>query len=103
MDLAVVEISGKQYPVSVGEKLEVTGHLGRVGEELTFPKVLLKVSGDKVEVGKPSVAKATVMAKVVSSGRGDKVRVAKFKAKSRYRRVTGFRPDVTLLEVTAIK
>jgi ribosomal protein L21 len=34
---------------------------------------------------------------------GDKVRVAKFKAKSKYRRATGFRSKLTKIEITGIK
>lgn len=88
MDAAVVKISGKQHLVSPGDRIKVDGYLGQPGEEIDIKEVLL---GTKVT------------AKILATGKGDKIRVAKFKAKSRYRRVMGFRPKLTTLEITAIK
>lgn len=103
MDLAVVKIAGKQHIVSVGDRLQVAGFLGQPPEEVVFKEVLLTVAGDQVKVGTPLVEKVKVMAKIQAVGKGDKVRVAKFKAKSRYRRVMGFRPRLTSLEIIGIK
>lgn len=102
MDFAVVRISGKQYLAQVGQKLEVEGNLGETDQKISHEEVLLAVIGETVKVGTPLVEEIAVSSKVIKNGKGNKIRVAKFKAKSRYRRVMGFRPLITTLEVTEI-
>lgn len=75
---------------------------GKPGEALEISEVLLKVDGEKVIIGKPLVEKAKIITKVIEHRQGKKVRIAKFKAKTGYRRVTGFRPQLTLLKVEKI-
>lgn len=95
---AVIKLQGHQYKVSEGEKL-VTDHF--VGEPKH--KVLLAVDGDRLELGKPEVAKAKVVLKVETQAvKGTKIHVQTFKAKSRYRRKIGFRPLHTALVVEKI-
>ena len=50
------------------------------------------LDGEKVFLDQSTLAKADV--KISSQGqvKGEKIRVSKFKAKSRYRKTTGFRP-----------
>lgn len=43
-----------------------------------------------------------VSAKVLADFKGEKIRVAKFKAKARYRRVIGFRPSLTRIQINSI-
>jgi hypothetical protein len=45
---------------------------------------------------------SSVSAEIVESGKGTKIRVAKFKAKVRYRRVTGFRPMLSKLKILSV-
>lgn len=99
----MVRIAGKQHLVSPGDRIKIDSHLGEAEEELNFKEVLLTSVGDQMKLGTPLVEKTKVTAKVLSKGRGEKIRVAKFKAKSRYRRVMGFRPNQTTLEITGIK
>ena len=66
-------------------------------------EVLLVVDGEKVSVGKPVASGSKVTFKVISEvEKGDKVDVYKFKAKSRYRKHTGFTPRFTRLLVQSI-
>lgn len=97
MDFAVAKITGKQYLVTPGQEIVVSGALGKKDESLVFSEVLLLSRDGKLSVGTPLVEGAKVTARVVGSGKGEKIRVAKFKAKSRYRRVMGFRPLLTTL------
>lgn len=84
---AVVEIKGKQYKVE--EKEEFLTDF--VGEKLIW-KVLLVSDGEKVKVGKPNLDKKHVVIKAVEEKlKGDKLRVFKYKAKSRYRKTRGYR------------
>lgn len=102
MNFAVIIASGKQYKVSQGLTLEVDKIVGEKGENITFSEVLLMGDDTSVVVGTPLVKGATVVAKIVDHIKGEKVRVGKFKAKAKYRRVTGFRAQLTKIEVTSI-
>jgi large subunit ribosomal protein L21 len=64
--------------------------------------VLLVTSGDKTTVGTPVVAKASVKLEVLVHEKGEKIRVATFKAKSRYRKVKGHRQALTQVKVVSI-
>lgn len=100
---AVVEIAGTQELVRQGQKLQVPLHAdAEQGKSVTFEKVLLIADGDKISVGAPMVSGASVEAKVLGHGMGDKVRVGKFHRRKRYRRIKGHRQDYTEIEVTKI-
>lgn len=96
---AVVRIGGKQYKVEEGKEILV--------DKLADPKkfasdTLLVVDGEKVEIGKPTL-KTEVKLKVITElEKGEKIEIYKFKAKSRYKRHTGFRPQYTKLLVEKI-
>jgi len=59
-------------------------------------------NGESVTVGAPTVANASVMAKVVSHGRGDKVKIIKFRRRKHHRKQAGHRQHYTELEITGI-
>ena len=100
MKYAVVRISGKQYKVTEGKEILV--------DKLVDPKkfsveTLLLVEDAKVKVGKPVLKDVDVKVKVITDlEKGEKVEIYKFKAKSRYKRHTGFRPQYTRLLVEKI-
>lgn len=60
-------------------------------------ETLLVVDEANVEVGKPLVSGAKVKIKNLGEVKGEKIYVSKYKAKSRYRKRTGFRPKYTKL------
>jgi len=99
MKYAVIRVAGKQYKVEEKEEILV--------DKLVDPKkisaeVLLFVDDDKVTVGKPTL-KTEVKLKVLTElEKGEKIEIYKFKAKSRYKRHTGFRPQYTRLLVEKI-
>jgi large subunit ribosomal protein L21 len=100
MKYAVILAGGKQYKVSADQVLEIDKIKAEVGSNYTFDQVLLTVDGDDVQIGAPYLANVTVAAKVKEHTKGEKIRVAKFKAKARYRKVQGFRPQLTKVEIT---
>jgi large subunit ribosomal protein L21 len=102
MKYAVIQLSGKQYKVAEGDQLTVNSLDAKEGEELKISDVLLTADGDKLQIGTPLVNKAVVTLKVMTHGKGDKIRVAKFRSKSRYRRVHGHRQHETVVQVTKI-
>lgn len=67
------------------------------------PEVLLFASEGKIKVGKPVLKDVKVKVKVVAElEKGEKIEVYKFKAKSRYRKHIGFRPQYTRLLIEKI-
>ena len=99
---AIVDIAGFQEKVEKGMKLHVPHLLGEPGSDITFEKVLLTVDGDTIHLGKPTIAGASVAAKILSHGKDKKIRVAKMHRRKRYRRVKGHRQQYTEIEVTGI-
>ena len=102
MDLAVIKTGGKQYVVSPGQKLKIEKLEVEVGKEIIFDQVLLVSDTDKLLIGMPLVEGATVTAKVLNQGRGDKIVVFKYKAKKRYKVKKGHRQSFTEVEVTKV-
>ncbi|MDI7740696.1 50S ribosomal protein L21 [Lysinibacillus fusiformis] len=98
---AIIETGGKQIKVEAGQEIYVEKLGVEADEVVTFDKVLF-VGGETVKVGAPTVAGATVTAKVVKEGRAKKITVFKYKAKKNYRRKQGHRQPYTKLVVEAI-
>jgi len=102
MKYAVITSGGKQYKVTEGQILELDKLPVEPGSSYTFDKVLLAVDGDDVQVGAPYLENVAVIAKVLDQVQGDKIRVAKFKAKVRYRKVMGFRAKLTKVIIESL-
>lgn len=98
---AVVETGGKQYKVSPGQTIDVD-RLAVEGDSIELDRVYLVAEGDKVTLGRPTIAGAKVIADVVGEGKKDKVIVFKFKPKVRYRRKKGHRQPYTRLAIKEI-
>ena len=99
---AVIKTGGKQYRVAAGEKIKVEQIAADVGQEITIDQVLAVGSGGNLVVGAPLVSGATVMAKVLSHGRHDKVRIFKMRRRKHYQKRQGHRQNYTELEIGAI-
>lgn len=99
---AVVKTGGKQYRVSPGDTLFVESLDAEEGQSVALDQVLMVVDGDKVTVGTPMVDSADVQARVVSHGRGKKVKIIKFRRRKHYRRQAGHRQNYTELEITSV-
>lgn len=102
MKYAVITSGGKQYKVTPGQVLEIDKIKAEPGSNFNLDKVLLSVDGDAINMGAPYLTNVAVTAKVLEHVQGDKIRVAKFKAKARYRKVQGFRAQLTRVEIMAM-
>lgn len=102
MEYVVFETGGKQYKVEKEQVLEVENLPEVKNGPISFDKVLLFVSGSDVKIGKPYLANFAVRAKVLGSLKGKKIRVARFKAKSRYRRIRGHRQSISRIQIQDI-
>jgi large subunit ribosomal protein L21 len=100
---AVIRTGAKQYKVQPGDVIEVELLDGDKGAELAFTDVLLIADGDKVQVGKPTVAGARVTAEVVDPDKKAKKVIAfKFRRRSGYHRKRGVRAHHTVLRIKDI-
>lgn len=102
MKFAVVRTGGKQYLVRESDELYVDRVPGEVDSALELEKL---AEGDDekhtITLGKP-VLKDSVKATIVENIKGDKLRVARFKAKVRSRKVTGFRQFLTKVKIVSL-
>lgn len=99
--IAVIKTGGKQYIAKENDILIVDLLKAKKDATYEFEAVATFDPEGDVQVGFP-LLETKVQAKVVEHVLGDKVRVAKFKAKSRYRKVTGFRPKYTKVQILTI-
>jgi len=99
---AVIETGGKQYRVSVGDRIAVERLPAEAGGDITIDRVLLLGGDGSTRVGTPVVAGAAVTARVDEHYRGEKIVVFKYKAKKGYRRRIGHRQSLTRLTITNI-
>ena len=97
---AVITSGGKQYIVEKDQTLE----LELLGDDVKKIELdaLLVIDGDKISVGKPTVDGVKVHAEVVEEVKGEKIKVLKFKAKKRIKRLTGHRQHYSLVKITKI-
>ncbi len=102
MEYVIIETGGKQYRADKGAILEVERLPAQNNSSVTFDKILLHVNGSDVRVGKPYVANIAVKARILENLKGDKIRVARFKAKSRYRKVRGHRQSLSRIQIQDI-
>ncbi len=99
---AVVRTGGKQYRVQEGRSLTIDRLPGEPGEAIELRDVLLLADGDAVTVGNPLIEGARVLGTIAEQGRGKKVIVFRFKAKTRARKKTGHRHAFTRVTVEDI-
>jgi large subunit ribosomal protein L21 len=102
MNYAVVKTGGKQYRVTPGDVIDVEKLPNDEGTKVELTEVLLVSQDGKLTVGSPLVPDAKVLGDVQEQGRGEKLVVFKFKAKTRQRTKTGHRQSLTRLLVQDI-
>jgi large subunit ribosomal protein L21 len=99
---AVIKTGGKQYRVAQGDVLRVEKLTADVGASIDLGSVLMVADGDSVSIGAPFIEGGKVTATVRSHGRGEKIKVIKFRRRKHYRRQMGHRQDYTEIEITGI-
>lgn len=99
---AVAKVGGSQYLMREGDEIDVFLLSEPEKADVIFDQVLLVGDSGGVKVGRPLVDGAKVEAKVEKHFRGDKIRVATYKAKSRQRKVKGHRDELTRIKIIKI-
>ena len=97
----MIKTGGKQYITKENDILIVDLLQAEKDAACEFEAVATFDPEGDIEVGFP-LLETKVKAKVLEHVLGDKVRIAKFKAKSRYRKVVGFRPKYTKVQIISI-
>ncbi|HEY0633754.1 MAG TPA: 50S ribosomal protein L21 [Gammaproteobacteria bacterium] len=99
---AVIKTGGKQYRVTEGQTLRVEKLPVEAGGQVELTEVLMVANGDDIKIGAPFLAGGKVTATVQAHGRGEKIRIIKFRRRKHYRRTQGHRQDYTELKITGI-
>lgn len=104
-EFAVIATGGKQYRVSVGDVVSIEKMTGefKEGDKVTFDKILMVDDGKDATIGTPYIKEAKVEGKITEIGKGKKVEVMKYKAKSRYLKTRGHRQPFFKVEILALK
>ena len=99
---AIVEIAGQQFKVAKDQKVFVHRLDAKTGDKVSFDQVFMLADGDKISVGAPAVANASVEAKVVRHLKDDKVIVFKKKRRKGYRVKNGHRQSLTEILIESV-
>ena len=97
-----METGGKQYRVQSGDTIRVESLPGDEGGLIELSDVRMVSQDGEVRMGNPSIPDAKVTAEVVGQGKGKKIIVFKYKAKTRYRKKNGHRQHYTEIRVNDI-
>ena len=99
----IIKAAGSQHLVHEGDEVNFFHLSGKaVGDRIEFSDVLLVRQAESVVVGAPLVPGALVEGSVLDHHKGKKIRVATYRAKSRYRRVKGHRDQLTRVKIERI-
>jgi large subunit ribosomal protein L21 len=99
---AIVRTGGKQYQVTSGDQLRVEKLEGAVGDTVELNDVLMVADGENIQVGRPVVENAKVIAKIAEQGKAKKVIIFKKKRRKGYRLRKGHRQQYTALQIQEI-
>jgi large subunit ribosomal protein L21 len=99
---AIIKVGGFQMRAEEGQTLKVPLQTAGPGEKLEISDVLLVNTGKSSLVGTPLVEGAKIEAEVVEHGKNDRIRVYKYKRRTKYRRTQGHRQGFTEIKVNKI-
>lgn len=99
---AVFVSGGKQHRVAEGDVVKLELLEADPGSAIEFDQVLLVANGDDVKIGAPVVEGGKVTGEVVTHGRGEKIRIIKFRRRKHHRKQMGHRQYFTEVKITGI-
>jgi large subunit ribosomal protein L21 len=100
---AIIADGGRQYRVEEGQEVVIDYRDVAKGDQIQFDRVLAVSTADGFQIGKPTLAGATVMAEVVGAMQGEKLIVQKFRRRKHSRRRTGHRQIHTTVRISKIQ
>ncbi|MFA7244426.1 MAG: 50S ribosomal protein L21 [Patescibacteria group bacterium] len=101
---AIISYKNNQYKVSEGTTINLPmSDYDDKNKKIIFDSVLLVSDDKKTEIGKPEIKNAKVEGEILETGRTDKVRILKFRAKKRYKRTAGSRSSYLKVQINKIE
>jgi large subunit ribosomal protein L21 len=100
---AVFSTGGKQYRASEGDVVRVEKLEAEKGSTIELDQVLMVGEGEDVRIGTPVVDGGKVTAEVVDHGRGEKIRIVKFRRRKHSMKQMGHRQYYTDIKITGIE
>jgi large subunit ribosomal protein L21 len=91
---AIIEDGSRQYLVEEGDVIKLDYRAAEEGDQIELPRVLLYVNGDDLQIGRPSIEGARVLAEVIDHP-SVKTYIQKFRRRKNYRRFKGHRQYFT--------
>jgi len=101
---AVIESSGKQYRVSLGDTIKIARRDDLEPESsIDFGNVLLLSDGeDNINIGAPHLDGVKVVGKIIEHGREKKIEIIKFRRRKHHMKRQGHRQDYTAVKIISI-
>jgi large subunit ribosomal protein L21 len=99
---AVFATGGKQYRATTGDILNIEKLDAEKGATVELDQVLMVGEGEDIKVGTPYLKGGKVTVTIVEHGRGEKIRILKFKRRKHHMKRMGHRQDYTRIEITGI-
>ena len=95
---AIFQTGGKQYQGLEGKTVAIEKIEGEAGTILEFKDVLLRKTGDLIEIGQPFL-EGSLKASIVKQMRGPKLIIFKFKRRKKSRVKKGHRQPITVIRI----
>jgi large subunit ribosomal protein L21 len=99
---AVIREGGRQFTVREGDRILVNRQNLQPDAEVRFEEVLLLGDDNGAKIGKPTVAGAAVVGKVLGEKLGEKLVVFKFRRRKDSKSKKGHRQHYTAVRVESI-
>jgi len=101
---AIIRAGGHQEKVTVGEQLTVDRLKQEPGEPVSFVPLMVTLDDGTVITDHAQLTeKAGVTGRVLQHVKADKVEIFNYRQKTNYRRHTGHRQPMTLIEIAELK
>ena len=98
---AIIEDGSRQYLVEEGDVIKLDYRAAEEGDQIELPRVLLYKNGDALQIGRPTLEGARVLAEVIGHP-SVKTYIQKYRRRKNYRRFKGHRQHYTEVVINHI-
>lgn len=99
---AIIQTGGKQYLAKPGAELKIEKVSGKVGDPITFEKILMTSDGENINIGAPYLENVRISGRITRQDKDRKVIVFKYKRRKDSRKKRGHRQEYTQVRVEEI-
>lgn len=100
---AIIKDGGRQYRVQEGQEVDVDYRDASKGDQIKFDQVLAVSASDGLQLGRPIVEGASVIAEVLGARMGKKIVVQKIRRRKNTRTKNGHRQLYTRIRIDKIE